>query len=106
MEKSIEKLTIETDWTVSEDQQSEHENLVLSCFMRIATATEAMAKQKQELINERDNFKAWYEHQRNKHESAARTINTLKGHLTRAKNRIKELEALLAQKDAPTETKI
>lgn len=92
MKKSIEQLTKLIDWTVDESKESLHENLVLSALLRIATATEKMAIRYNDLIEERDKYKQWYTKRRENHECSIRTINALKGHITRLKKKIEELK--------------
>jgi hypothetical protein len=52
-------------------------------LQRIADAMELMARGYQELIRERDQYKHWYEHRRDRHEKAERRIIALKGVITR-----------------------
>lgn len=63
------------------------EQLNLGAVLRIADATEAMAKNYNELIRERDNYKAWYLSERRDAAKLERSNATLRGHITRLKNK-------------------
>jgi hypothetical protein len=61
-------------------------------LQRIANATELMAKNYSNLIDERDRYKRWYEDAHLREDSANRRIVALKGVITRIKNRRKLLK--------------
>lgn len=69
------------------DVADEVEKIQLGAILRIADAVETLTKDWSKM---KDDL-----------EAVVRRKNTYKGHLTRAKNRIKELEAKLAEKDTP-----
>lgn len=89
---------------LDKDEPLTIEQIQTGAILRIADATEAMATRHKELITQRDMYERWYNEEVIRRKTYQRTLNTTKGHLTRAKNRIKELEALLVQKDTPTES--
>lgn len=59
--------------------------LQVACLQRIADATEAMAKNHQKLINERDLYQRWYKEGQAEIARLQRSNNALRGHLKRAK---------------------
>lgn len=63
------------------------EGLQVGALQRIAAATELMAKNHQQLIDERDRYKKWYEEERATVHKRDRTIRGLRGALTRAKRK-------------------
>ena len=55
------------------------------CLMRIADATELMAKNHAQLISERDRYERWYRQEKDSAKALRRTIAGLKGAITRLK---------------------
>lgn len=92
------------NWGVNDKKTLTLEQIQTGAILRIADATEVMAKRHIELITQRDMYERWYNQEVASHKITKKSLNSTKGHLTRAKNRIKELEAMLAEKDTPTET--
>lgn len=77
-----------TNWgrDLQEGQGSNVEDIQLGCLLRIADATEAMAKEHTRLIRDRDYYEAGYRRQRKEIEALARRIASLRGVITRMKN--------------------
>lgn len=69
------------------------ETINCGSLQRIADACELMAKNHQALINERDQYKRWYETEKANHTSVARSNTSLKGTVTRLQRKIASLEA-------------
>jgi hypothetical protein len=61
------------------------EDVKIGCLQRIADATEAMAKNYQHLINDRDFYKRRYEEEKALGERMARRISALRGVITKMK---------------------
>lgn len=80
-------------WTVSEDDRSKHENIVLSCLMRMAAAQEAMAKNYLLLQADVEYYKGRTNHFKAQYQAVTRQNIALRGVITRMKNK---------QKQAPT----
>lgn len=65
------------------------DQLTMGCMLRIADAVEKMAMNHQQLINERDNYKRWYEDEKAEKEFLLKRISSLKGYITKLKNKAK-----------------
>lgn len=63
------------------------DEIKIGCLQRIADATEVMAKRYQDLIDERDKYKRWYESSLKTEEYQLRRISALRGVITRMKKR-------------------
>jgi hypothetical protein len=63
------------------------EIITQGAIMRIADATEVMARSYNDLIRDRDNYKRYYSEQCDRVQKLHKTISALKGHITRLKNR-------------------
>lgn len=74
-------------WT--NDKPATTENITLGCILRIADASELMAKNHKQLVDERDRYKKLYEEKRDTVHKRDRTIRGLRGALTREKRRNK-----------------
>jgi len=72
-------------WFNDQDNMKDHESIQLGAILRIADATEAMAKNYQELIRERDNFKRWNQQNRDEVKTLKAQNIALKGWITRLK---------------------
>jgi hypothetical protein len=64
-------------------QQLTCDKIQLGALLRIADATEVMAKNHQQLIDERNNYKRWYESERQTTEKLVRRISGLRGYIKR-----------------------
>lgn len=75
------------DWgrNLCEEQNITFEQIQLGAILRIADAAEAMAKNHQQLIDERDRYKRWYEGDCKTREKLYHRIAGLQGHITRLK---------------------
>ena len=60
-------------------------NVQLGCLQRIADATELMARRYQDLIDERDRYKRWYEDEQAKNASLRRSNAALRGIVNKMK---------------------
>jgi len=78
------------NWCADQDDALSEGQIKLGCILRIADATELMSKNHQELIRERDNYKKWYEEERDKKNHLMRRIISLKGVITKIKKGIYE----------------
>ena len=68
-------------------QQLPNNEIQLGAIMRIADAVEVMAKNHQQLIDERDRYKKWYEDGGQRREKLYRQISGLRGYITRLKKK-------------------
>lgn len=78
------------NWT-SDDNATDY--IKLGCLLRIADATEAMARRHTELIDERDKAKRQAECWRRDAEHLGLSNRALKGQITKLKNKLAALEA-------------
>lgn len=63
------------------------EQIRTGCLLRIADAVEVMAENHAALIAERDQFKRWYDEEREKRASRNRKISALRGVITKLKRK-------------------
>jgi RNase H-fold protein (predicted Holliday junction resolvase) len=63
------------------------EEITFGCMLRIADASEKAAQSFNELIEDRDKYKRWYQSEREKLERARKTISGLKGAMTKLKKK-------------------
>jgi len=89
MDKKIEDIT-KTAWTIPEEHAGNHENLLLSCFMRMATAQEAMAKNYLLLQADMEYYKGRTKHFQTQYEALTRSNIALRGVITRMKKKQKQ----------------
>ncbi|MBA9078302.1 hypothetical protein [Rufibacter quisquiliarum] len=64
------------------------EHIMLGCLQRVADAQEAMAKPYVKLIADLEWYRSQWKEAVAQRDSLARTNNTLKGHITRLKNKL------------------
>lgn len=76
-----------TDWGTTDDKVT-LEQINTGAILRIADATEAMAKNHVQLQTERDRLQRWYEQERERAAKLERSNAALRGQITRLKNRI------------------
>lgn len=69
----------------AEGRQPTTDELTLGCLQRIATATESMARNHDQLVRERDNARSERDYWRNEAEKARRRLSAAKGRITRLK---------------------
>jgi len=84
---STKDITKRFNWETCRDSMAKHENLNLSCALRIADAVEVIAKNYSELIEERDKHYRWFKEEQEKNEKLRRTISGLIGYITRLKKK-------------------
>jgi len=75
------------NWEPQGGREASLEELKIGAIQRIADATELMAKNYQQLIDERDRYKGYYERAREQRDKAYRRISALQGVITRMKRR-------------------
>lgn len=68
-------------------QQITSDNIELGALLRIADAAEVMAQNHQQLIDERDRYKRWYEQKKQIAERLRRRNAGLRGYITRLKKK-------------------
>lgn len=80
-----------TNWgrEMAPDATMDRDAIKLGAILRIADATEVMARNYDQLIAERDRYKRWYEQERASGQRMARRINSLRGVITRMKKAAK-----------------
>lgn len=90
MEKTWQEVST-TQWP-SKKQPNGHYDIDLvnmACLQRIAAATELMAKNHAILLDERDRYFRWYKEEQSKKEALERSNRSLRGTITRLKNKSK-----------------
>lgn len=70
------------------DRAPNTDELKLGALLRIADATEVMAREYQRLINERDMYKRWYDDVEDERDRLGRSNSALRGQITRLRKRI------------------
>lgn len=70
------------------DRQPDNDELKLGALLRIADATEVMAREYQRLINERDMYKRQYENARERGYRLERSNAALRGQITKLRKRV------------------
>jgi len=75
------------DWgqDLEENEFPGRDAIRMGALLRIADATELMAKNHQALINERDQYQKWYHEAREMRDRAYRQVQSLRGVITRLK---------------------
>ena len=76
---------------VSGDTNPDYSDIRLGCLLRIADATELMAKHHTELIAERDRFERYYRQEQSRVAKLEARLRGTRGALTRAQRRIEVL---------------
>lgn len=82
-EESRKNYGTNDEGTLNRDQ------LNTGCMLRIADAIEKIAINHQQLINERDNYKRWYEGEQYDNNILRKRIYSMKGVITKLKKQIK-----------------
>lgn len=88
MSQSLKNLS-RKDYPTSEVPS--HENIQTSALMRIADAAEVMSQNYVKLQNDLEWYKKGYRERGDKIASQERSIASLKGHITRLKNKMKNI---------------
>jgi hypothetical protein len=74
---------------ITDDQGSlSIEQIQTGAFLRIADATEVMAKRYTELIEQRDRYEKFYRHEQRQNEHLKRRLVSLRGYVTRLKKKV------------------
>lgn len=76
-----------TQWTIDTPDANPYpgdENIKLGCLQRIAAATELMANNHQQLVDERDRYKRNAEYYESLYAAELRSVRAYKAHNTRA----------------------
>lgn len=77
-----------TNWKTGEEGKVSHHDIQLGCLQRTADALELIAKDKSDVLAERDNAVREKRAAEEQLSSRDRTIRALKGHITRLKNKL------------------
>lgn len=86
--KSYRKQSRNIDWGSEEAEDSlTLKQINCGCLLRIADATELMAKNHQQLIDERDRYKRFYENEKRYANKLYHRIAGLRGYITQIKGR-------------------
>jgi hypothetical protein len=87
-----------TNWgrDVDSDTNPSFSDIQLGCLLRIADATELMAKRHTELIAERDRYERYYRQEQDRVIKTEARLRGTRGALTRAQRRIADLQQELA----------
>ena len=83
--KDIKALTRERSWTIDDSEKMSNEMINTAALLRIADASELMAKNFLKLQDEAQFYQTAYTRRGNEIESLKHTIRSLKGHITRLK---------------------
>ncbi|MEF3068106.1 hypothetical protein, partial [Pandoraea apista] len=75
-------------WTTNGDSAPTLEQINMGSLLRIADASEAMAKNHVQLQRDRDMYFNWYEREYEKRLKLERQINALRGVITKMKKRV------------------
>lgn len=96
VEKKIDlkQFTSEYKFVIPDEPTWEPKNIQLSCLLRIAAATELMAKNHIALQAERDSYEKWYNKEKAAKERAEKSLIAVKGHLTRKSKPAADLKKL------------
>jgi hypothetical protein len=87
MEKKFYEEESRKHWYLETDASLPQDKVQLGAILRIADAAEAMAKNYNDLVKERDNYKQWYEEAHARNQKLYRTIYALKAWITRWKKK-------------------
>jgi hypothetical protein len=79
-----------TNWGVTQDEKDplNNDQLRTGAMLRIADATEKMARNHIDLINDRDRFERYYREARAQNRSMFKSMAGLKGQITRLKKKL------------------
>lgn len=80
------------NWFRSDDALPTNEQLQIGCLQRIADATEATAKNYNNLLMDKERFERWYHEERAKREKLERGIIAHKANYTRLKNKLEAMK--------------
>jgi septal ring factor EnvC (AmiA/AmiB activator) len=87
MPRNIKSLTKGShDWNTTNETVT-HSDLQLSCLMRIADATEAMAQPFAQMASELERYKKWYAEEREENKKLKLSIIAHKAAYSRLKNK-------------------
>ena len=89
-----------TNWGLDGGAIPTNEQLNTGALLRIADATELMAKRHQELINQRDQFERSTNYWRDRAGSLEKSNRSLRGQITKLRNRIQRLDGIQAVEKA------
>lgn len=76
------------NWGTHDGKGLNRDQLNTGCMLRIADAVEKMAINHQQLINDRDNYKRWYEDEKQENKILHKRISSMKGVITKLKKQI------------------
>ena len=79
-------------WSPGGENKPTTEQLQLVCLQRFADATEAVARNYNNLLAEKERFERWYHEERAKREKLERSIVAYKSNYTRLKNKLEAMK--------------
>ena len=85
MKQSLKEVS-RSDYLVPEEGAT-LEHVKIGLLQRMADATEAMAKEHNELLRQNDLYLRWYQEEREKTASLQKTVSNLRGQITKLKNK-------------------
>lgn len=88
-----------TNWGLNDGFPTD-EQIRTGALLRIADATELMAKRHQELINQRDQFERSTNYWRDRADGMEKSNRSLRGQITKLRNRIQRLDGIQAVEKA------
>lgn len=80
------------NWLSRSDLPISEEQLQIGCLQRIADATEVIAKNYNQLLEEVEKYRRWYLDERERREALERSLRTHKGKYTRVKNELESMK--------------
>lgn len=75
------------NWGSNDPDSLTLDQIQTGCMLRIADATELMARRYQDLIDDRDRYKRWYENQQQENAKLVRSNNAYKGIVKKLKKK-------------------
>lgn len=87
MKRDIRELTKNKSYQVDDDAGVSREWIHTSALLRIADAVELMARRYQELVNDAEYYRTAFKNEQEANQRLNNTIRSLRGHITRAKNK-------------------
>jgi hypothetical protein len=92
MNKNLRKLSKE-EFNLPREGNPTLEEVRTSCLMRIADASETIAKNYNALLAERDQYEKWFREEQNAKAILIKRVSALKGVITKLKNKKGEVNA-------------
>ena len=83
----LTQVSSDIEWEIERDKAWRY--IKESILLRIAEATELMAQNHKELIEDRDRYERWYREEQERRYGLEKTIAGLRGYITRLKKKVK-----------------